>query len=71
MDGTVDVQRQLPRKQVFTKWDVLAGPSPRSLTPYPTYVSNGELFIESDPKFIRSRDGIATDERESPAFRGK
>ncbi len=46
----------------------LAGPSPRSLTPFPTYVSNGELFIESDPQFIRNRDGIATDVRESPTF---
>lgn len=47
----------------------LAGPSPRSLTPFPTYVANGELYIESDPQFIRNRDGIATDERESPTFR--
>lgn len=47
----------------------LAGPSPHSLTPFPTYVANGELFIESDPQFIRNRDGIATDERESPTFR--
>lgn len=47
----------------------LAGPSPRSLTPFPTYVANGELFIESDPQFIRNRDGIATDERESPILR--
>lgn len=48
----------------------LAGPSPRSLTPFPTYVSNGELFIESDPQFIRNRAGLATDTRESPTFRG-
>lgn len=46
----------------------LAGPSPRSLTPFPTYVSNGELFIESDPQFIRRRNGTTTDERESPTF---
>lgn len=46
----------------------LAGPSPRSLTPFPTYVSNGELFIESDPQFIRRRNGTTTDEREPPTF---
>ena len=47
----------------------LAGPSPRSLTPFPTYVSNGELFIESEPQFIRRRNGTTTDESESPTFR--
>ena len=48
----------------------LAGPSPRSLTPFPTYVSNGELFIESDGQFLRSRDGFATDVRETLTVRG-
>ena len=47
----------------------LAGPSPRSLTPFPTYVANGELFIESDPQFIRNRDGIVTDVQEPPTLR--
>ncbi len=47
----------------------LAGPSPRSLTPFPTYVSDGELFIESDPAWVRNRLGEATNERESPTFR--